>query len=724
MTTHIRTQALWLCGISYLAFLPTQSAQAQQSAPLPAAVPQSAPVADQSGPAVADIIVTAQKRSERLQDVPIAITAIGGAKLQATGIQDAADLAQAVPGLSFNTQLGNLAQPRIRGVGTAGSGPGLENPVALYIDGVYYGAQSGGLLNLSNVEQVAVLKGPQGTLFGRNATGGLLQVTTKDPSHDLTGDFSGSFGTYKALGVDAYLSGGLSNTLAASGTFHLDNQYDGFGHNVVSGQQVDKHNSLAAQGKLQYKEGATKITLSGAYSQFSGPAFAPNLVDNFAAPPGFGPFDSYDSVPAYSRTRLFSTSLTAEHDFAAVTAKSITAYNNSKFYTQIDADETPFNGTEITFATREKEFSQELQLVSNAKGRLTWATGLYYYRSVSGYNPENVIVFPASLVSGFYSTGVLNSYAAFGQATYRLTDTTNLTAGLRYTIDQRAFGAIDVITSPFFNGTTSGSATHTFKQPTWRAALDHHFSPDVLGYLSYDRGFKSGLYEPTSLPLDLLKPETLDAYEAGLKMKLFDRKLVLNVAVYYNDYKNVQVVQIVNAREIVFNGDGSKTYGADFDATLRATDNLTLTAGASALHGRYGAFPSAFLSQPIPGGGNDITVGPLPSGQKLQNTPDYTISLGGSYAIPSAIGKFTLNADYYYNAGYFADPQNRLAQPGYSLVNASINWASPDQKYYVRLIGKNLTNTIYAAQLSATAPGDQRQPADPRTVMGTIGVRF
>ena len=178
---------------------------------------------------VQDIVVTAQRRSEKLQDVPIAVTALNQSALQSAGIQGVSELSKAVPGLVFNEQLGGQGEPRIRGVGVSANGPGLENPVAIYIDGVYYSSAAGALFALNDVAQVAVLKGPQGTLFGRNATGGLIQVTTKDPSHDLTLDLDGTVGTKKSYGGNLYVAGGLSDVLSAGLALNLDNQDDGFG---------------------------------------------------------------------------------------------------------------------------------------------------------------------------------------------------------------------------------------------------------------------------------------------------------------------------------------------------------------------------------------------------------------------------------------------------------------------------------------------------------------
>ncbi|MBC2666983.1 TonB-dependent receptor [Novosphingobium flavum] len=683
--------------------------------------------ADNGG--IQDIVVTAQRRSERMQDVPIAVTAIGGEELKQRGIQSSADLATSVPSLSFNTQLGGLGQPRIRGVGTAASGPGLENPVAVYIDGFYYGAQTGALLNLRDVSQVAVLKGPQGTLFGRNATGGLIQITSRDPSQELTGDVSATYGSFDTVGADVYLAGGLTDGVANGLTFHMDNQYTGYGKNFFNGLGTQTHRSYAVRDKLVITpDEATKITLQGAYSYYTGANTSMQKVANItpAYPAGFGPWDVYLNTQPTLTTKLYSLGATIQRDIGGVRLTSLTGYVNSRFVTTIDADQLPANNVVIDFDVKDKSLSQELQLSSLGSGPVTWVAGLYYYRARSGYLPiiTRLYAFGSTLTLNSHSD--LDSYAGYAQATYKIGDRTNLTGGLRYTIDDRSFDAVNTAVSSSTT-TTTASDSHVFRKVTWRLSLDHHFTPSILGYVSYNRGFKSGFYEPQTLPALLLLPETLDAYEVGLKTDLFDRKVRFNIAAYYNDYKNVQVTQIYNSRQTVFNGDGAKMYGFDADLTVAPTSNLELTAGVSLIHGRYGAFQQAFLSTPnlvSATGGNVVTLGPLAPGKRIQNTPDFTLDLGFNYTIPTSIGDFSLGGTFYHNSGYFSEPENRVRQSDYNLVGASLRWRSTDKKYDIQVVGKNLGNVAYAAQLNASGTGDNRQTAAPRTIMITAGVHF
>jgi len=223
------------------------------------AAPDPAPAVDE----VQEIIVTAQRRKERLQDVPIVVSAFAGDQLEAAGVQSTLDLAAVTPGLEFGTQAA-YGQPFLRGVGTVANGPGVESPVALYVDGIYYGAMIGSVLTLNNIEQVEVLKGPQGTLFGRNATGGLIQITTKDPTQKFGGYVDAGYGSYNTATGDLYVSGGATHSVAADLSVHYQDQGTGFGRNAFTNSEVNKTKDLSVRSKWVFTPSdATSIKLQG-----------------------------------------------------------------------------------------------------------------------------------------------------------------------------------------------------------------------------------------------------------------------------------------------------------------------------------------------------------------------------------------------------------------------------------------------------------------------------
>ena len=703
---------------------------------------------------IEEIIVTAQRRSENLQDVPVAVTALNADALQSAGVGGVAQLPQLVPGFTFNTQSGGWGQPRIRGVGIAASAPGVENSVATYIDGVYYSAAASALFDLHDVAQVAVLKGPQGTLFGRNATGGLVQVTTKDPGRDLVVDLDATIGSKKTVAGNAYISGGLSDSLSGSISFNLDNQHEGFGRNIPTGEYVQTHRAHAARGKLLFQpDDVTRFTLSADYSWRRSSDFAMHVLglEPFTGVPSpGGPYDTDLNVLPLSRTRAWGVTFNAQHDFDGVRLVGISGYRRSRFSATYDGDQSPVDQGRRFFSVRDSQFSQELQILSTGDRALSWQMGLYYLWTQGGYDPfvsttYDVLTHAVVRSTSELSDDSLNSYSAYGQATYKLGDSTNFTAGLRYTIDHRSHdNSIANLVAP---GVTVGVAdSKKFEKLTWRLALDHHFTDDILGYLSYNRGFKSGTFDPADTHAIVIQPEVLDAYQAGVKSMFWDRRLRFNIEAYYYDYSNYQNTQFVNGLQRIYSAD-ARIYGLDFDFVAKLTPALTVNGGLSYIHARYRSFPGAYRTIPNPGlpcigtintancGGNSFGFGTVPgtfgpligadaTGNRLQRTPDLTFNIGGDYLISSAIGDFTLSANYFYNDGYFTEPENRLREPKYGVVNGSLTWLSASRQFEVRLWGKNLTNKTYSYQINAITVGDARIAAPGRTFGVTAAVHF
>ncbi|MBB6255239.1 TonB-dependent receptor [Nitrospirillum iridis] len=726
-----KVRPLLLAGASFTSIL-WGAAFAQTASASPLAADQSAmPAEDQHAAdttVLQEVVVTAQKRAEKAQDVPIAITALSSEALTASGTIDTSDLKALTPGLNFNTALAGYGQPRIRGVGTTAQGPGIENPVATYVDGVYIASPSGALFSLIDVDQVAVLKGPQGTLFGRNATGGLIQVTSRTPTPDFTADLQTTYGNYNTVGTSGYVSGGLANGLMASAAVMYENQGDGFGKNLVTGQDVQTHRSIAGRGKLLWQADAdTDITLSGDYAQYKAadPAFHTFSTNILGVSPSGGNYDIALDQQPYVKTENWGTSLTAKHDFDSVQLLSISAYRESSLHTIFDPDETAAPLLNLDISQHDKQFSQELQLLSTNSGPLKWVLGAYYFWADQRYDPSNTSgsFLPGTL--SLFTNQLLNSYAAFGQGTYALGDDTNLTAGLRYTMDDRSVKSSEVLDIGGFLVTpvTPVNESKSFNKLTWRLSLDHRFSPELLAYASYNRGFKGGSFTAMAFPEVVLKPEVLDAYEVGLKSDLLNRRLRVNVAAFYYDYQNIQVNQIQNGLLFVYNAQGAHSYGMDADIEAQVTNHLSFNAGVSLLHARYTSFPAAFLTTPLQTGGNAVGTVDA-SGNHLQNTPDFTFNLGGRYIIPISFGDITVAANYYYNGGYYTAPENRLKQPHYNVLDASVTWTSTDDRYSLRFWAKNLTDQFYTTQMDATNFGDSWGSAPPRTFGVTAGLHF
>jgi len=734
--------------------------------PAPMVFAQSTP--EGGGSVLEEILVTAQKRQENMQDVPIAVTALSADTLQKAGVTDTFDLKAVAPSLNFSTAVGGFGLPRIRGIGSTGTGPGIENPVAIYIDGVYIASSTGALTSLNDIEQVAVLKGPQGTLFGRNATGGLIQITTRKPSHDFQGDLQATAGNFDTYGGSVYLTGGLSESLAASVAFKYEDRSEGYGINTKTGTEVMTQESYSGRAKLLWESGDdTSATLSGDVSHVDAvnPAFRPitrNVRGNFAAG-GERDIDS-DVDPALDSDQ-YGVSLEVRHDFGAMELMSLSAYRRMELYVKFDPDGTTedewaaiptrnapplgfAHGLVIENTQNDRQFSQEIQLLSTGAGPFKWVVGGFYMSGEGEYDPaRNLNAFQTAGNPAFFippgrhtdlaATQKLDSYAAFAQGTLALGAATNLTTGIRYTRDKREASGI----RRTFEATGQPVATQTppqgivesyedtFPRATWRLSLDHRFSDDVMGYASYNRGFRSAAFVSQNIGIatadqnKVLKPEIVDAYEVGLKSDLADGRVRLNAAAYYYDQENVQVMQIQNGIQTVYNADGAEIYGLDADLTALVTDHLTLTGGINYTHARYTDFKNASITVPQAAGGNLLVSGDA-SGMRLQNVPDWTANLGASYEIPTAVGDFTLFANYYRNDGWPADPDNRVKQEAYTLLDASVAWRSTNKVLTVSLWGKNLTDEFYFQQLGASNFSDNGVQAAPRTYGATFGVHF
>lgn len=745
-----RMRGLLLAGAA-IGLVPLQPAIAQTAATAPSATNQAAqpvngtpPSADAGAGATADtaaltpsgqigeVVVTAQKRSERLQNVPIAVTALGTQDVHPGSISTTADLTKAIPSLNFNEGTGAYAQPVLRGVGTTQSGPGIESPVASYIDGVYILAPVSQLFSLYDVAQVAVLKGPQGTLFGRNATGGVIQVTTLAPSYKFEARGDLTVGNLATFGQNLYVTGGLSDTLAASFTISHDDQKHGFGENLYTGDDVKTHQLTALRGKLRWQPGAaTTVTLAGDYinRRATETANRPTEQVQGGPLPPVGKFDVNVNFDPGVHVRGGGGSLNVTHDFDAVQLVSITAYRKDHMDFHFDADLSVQaagpNALSIYQTQYDHQFSEELQLISKGTGPLSYTAGLFYMSADSRYDPANTLPF-GTLISLYADEG-LKSYAAFAQLTYKLGDATNLTGGLRYTSDHRtldseqyrtlAGGTPTLIVTPIDTG-------KTFNKVTWRLSLDHRFSPDLLAYASYNRGFISGTYAPQIFPAQILNPEVLDAYEIGLKTDLLDRHVRFNPSAFYYTYHNRHVITIINGFQTAFVADKATIYGLDADLTVVPTDQLSISAGLGLLHTHYDNFDNGFISTPLPGGGNAVVFG-SDTGNELEGASKFTMSVKPSYRLPTSIGEFRATANFYHNSGWFAGSDNRARQKAYNLVDADLLWTPTfAPNFSLRLWGKNIGNTRYALQYSETTWADNELTGAGRTYGATLGFKF
>src|SRR5882757_8735854 len=609
---------VFACAIAVAA-----AAYAQQSSD---AAPQKYGATSTGG--LEEIVVTAQRRSEPLQNVPIAVSAATAAQLASTGISSTQELIMVIPGLSA-PQAAGYTQPHIRGVGSSTNGPGLEQPVATYIDGVYLAAAPGALLTLNNVDRIEILEGPQGTLFGRNATGGLIQVVTKDPQFNFSGAANFGYANYQDETADLYVTGPLAQEVAADLSVRYEHQNEAWGTNLGTGSPIGQLNhDFAGRSKflvaptpdsqiriaLDYEDRTSSQGVQHLNLQY------PGTFNNasFGGPYPMG--SSYDINQSFNPINKLSAggaSVQFNQDFVALTFESITAYRSTRYTFSLDIDLTPAPLTSIAATSYYQQFTQEFQLSSSKNDKLTWVTGVYFYHALDQYKPL-VVGFGPTVISPIpdVPTSIViddgemsNSVAGYAQGTYELAADTHLTAGVRYTYEKKKLYGNTAFLIDGVNAGNTGipapglgiAPSDEFKKFTYRVALDHKFTPDVLGYVSYNTGFKSGGYNlavPSNAPY---APETIGAAEVGLKTEFFNHHLRINGAAYHYNYDNIQVGRYVNSNEAIYNGASAKIYGADFDVEAVLPGGFTVFGGFAYTHATFVDFPDADFVVPIDG---------------------------------------------------------------------------------------------------------------------------
>lgn len=714
-----------LSCVAATAFAAT-SAHAQTAEPAVAQVDKAS---------VQDIIVTAQRRDERLQDVPVAVSVVQGESLKALGIESVLDLNLAAP--SLNTSNSNsYFTSNIRGIGSGAYAAGSESQSALYIDGVYIAAPIASELSLTNIQSIEVLKGPQGTLFGRNATAGLVHVITRPPSDTPTGSFNVSYGNYGILMGDGYISGalaeGLSADLAVSGT----TQGEGFGRNRVTGTDTYKiEHDVIVRSKIAWKPGAdTKVTLAGSFwdgaSSRGGVVNWPGKLSGFVVG-RVGPDLGYDADvndPYLSTGWTASGSLRIDHDFGPVALSSISAYRKGISTLSEDLDFAPQDQAHLFQEQSDRQISQELQLSSSNSGPLKWTAGVYYFNLKSVYQPIIVDFANQPGVGAkitINSAQTAESVAGYGQATYEVAAGTNITLGGRYTVEDRkesdAFQSVEIPAIGLTIPQSFPSQSVEAKKFTYRISVDHRFSEEVMAYASFNTGFKSGGYNSNGPGAAPYEPESLKAYEVGFKTDLLDRRLRINLAGFYYDYTNIQVQRISQFSLIVVNGAAAKVYGLDADFTAVLADGFTLTGGFNLIDPKFKQFPNCPTSSPA--GGVPLAPGSCDNKQ-LPFAAKFSGNVAANYIADVQGGELTASANLYYNSGYFFESDNQLKQPRFAKLGASLSWRS-ESGIKVGVFGRNLTNRR-TATFGATQAGGNAviAYADPRTYGVTLGFDF
>lgn len=764
------------------------------------AVTGVAPSARAQNVGLEEIVVTAQKRAENVQDTPLSVTAISGEKLASQGITTVQELNRVDPALQIGHSTGTVTT-FIRGIGNPVTTAGNEASVPVYIDDVYFVRAAFPFFDLASISRVEVLKGPQGTLFGRNASGGVISIYTKDPEFTPAMEARLGYGNFQTMDGKFYGNLPITDSLAANLSVSYHNQDQGWGRNKrlvnpldtsegyqPGGEDYWKGRSFSTRGKILW-EPTDKLSIKligyyqnswsqiGIYSRpfpgtVGGTPDAPH--NGFADLPGVFPNPSQvlpplgfydvalgDTQKMYDKSEGYGMSGRVDYEMGFADIVSITAYRKADELYASAGNYSPYNWTRYDLNIIDKQVSQEFQLKSKAGSPVNWIAGLYYLNADGGFNPTTIYG-PGMQGLGIQQINIIGkqkvkSYAAFGQLTYPITETTNITLGARYTIDKvRGEGATNVTFLPGVFGPDAVTlntqlfdannnfgggggvaivdgdnpdSSKQFKKFTYKGTIDQKLGEDAMIYANISRGYKAGTFNTLPLDNSALNPEVVDAYEIGIKSELFDRLVRLNVALFWNDISNPQVQAQRNGLVFLTNAGAARTKGMEFDLTVAPAQGLTLRLAGSYLDARFRDFqgcPTYAYSTTAPGnldqGVTDCSGNRMPYASKWKGTAavSYRHEVDGT-------GSFDFDASLNYSSKFNWDADNLIKEPVRILVDGAIGFTPASLEHVtLRAWVKNLTNRKYNLNYFAQASGSafSSAPGAPRTYGGELVFKF
>lgn len=697
---------------------------------------------------LATIVVTAQKRSQNSQRVPITITAFDSQELNTFQITTVGDLAQAVPGFELINSTGGT-YPVVRGLGVMSQGAWQESPVSTYIDGVYYASTFISDAILNNIAEVEVDKGPQGTLFGRNAVGGLVSYRTIDPSQKAHTDVSVGYGTYQTETFNLYTTGGITPDLAANLAVAGDNQNQGWGRNLYTGGEAHTSNDYSARTKWLWTPGEnTTVTWVGNYGRSANPGAGIGLDRGefpfiTTGPSHVGGFnDIYTPLVPHTNFIDYGMSLKVEHNFKWAQFASISAWNrdwvlkNTPYAFNVPfLPETPavgqlagnkIDGTQKQFDTTE---TQELQMLSPDMSTIKWVAGVFLLFDNTGnvLNYSDVTSPPlSSLNTNVIDSQETHSYSAYAQTTAPISNHTRITGGVRYTSDHRAiYGGAEKNTvanqnvytfQPSLSAAANPEPSFTAGKTTYKAVLEQDVANSALAYFSFSTGFQSGYYSLSgNAKTPPLLPETIIDYEVGAKTQFLDNRLRLNASLFLYNLNNLVVSNLTNGVNVQNNAATARAKGVDVDFNLRPIQSLLLGISVEYIDPVYTKYQDSIAYVPN-ASGEFNTVTADAAGRELQYTEKFMGAANAAYSIDiTDLGSVTLFGEVTYHSGLHYDTQDLSVQAPYALVNSSVSWAAPSARWDVKVWAKNLTNRKYVGAFVVSNVAMMYNPAPPLT---------
>ncbi|WP_227340334.1 TonB-dependent receptor [Sphingopyxis sp. P8] len=679
---------------------------------------------------VGDIVVTAQKRAQNLQDVPISVTAFDDTAIKEAGFTNSLSIGDQVPNLEIKT-FGGVPNIFIRGVGNNDFNASSIGPISIYRDDVVVASTGSQIFSLFDLERIEVVRGPQGTLFGKNTTGGAIQFFSKLPDDIFEGNARVGYGRFDLFEAEATASLPLAEGLSVR-VAGIVRRRDGEKTNLFNGEDVINVDEAAARAIIRWQPSSdTDIRLSVGGGRDRSDYLENKPVGTINGADLFGYTDPFPDKanllnfngPSRNYSDNVFVNLSVAQDFGDFSFRSLTGYDKSEVDNRVDVDGGPLRIDEIVFLTDAEQVTQEFQL-SYDRGPLNAIVGLYYFQEDLDADSDADLLGELTFAQGALplitrATRKNKAYAIYGQASYAVIPTLRLTLGGRYTIDKvRATHRADLIEGYFDadipNGTPVplvpfASLKDTFKSFSWRVSADLDVTDDILAYASIDRGFKAGGFNigiiTSVAERTQVDPEYLTSYEIGLKTTLFDRRLRLNLSAFYYDYTDLQVLSVNRQAGSAVptlgldNAADATIKGIEVEATAVPTDWLDLGLNMGILDATYKNYLSGAID-PVTGDPRDF------SGNRMPGAPKFTASTFAQVTIPVGDFETRWRVEYNYTGKkYYNNAEDELISSGegYGLLNLRFAFANPDQGWELAAWAKNVTGKAYIVDATDTS---------------------
>ena len=691
-----------------------------------AAQAQAGPVEDAGDGG--EIIVTAERRATDLQKTAIAISAFTPELLEQRNITSVRDLAGQVPNLFVaRTSISHTTQTfSLRGVG---EGDPIQEPVlAVYVDDVYVPRQIGSMSEFVDLERLELLRGPQGTLYGRNSSAGALRIITRDPDDTTHVTAEVGYGSYNDVQVRALVSGPIVKDRLSASVSYIHRSRDGVTYNPTLGHDVNRIDLNAWRGKLRFtgiNDLDAQLTLNVTRDRSDSRSYIP------VNQPGgtFSRRRSYSEVEPLQHLNALNGSLRLIYTLSPqLSIKSITAaggFNLNPVDYENDGEAALIQKNLIHY--NDKFFSQEVQLNGDL-GDISFTSGLFYlherfFVERDGFSRTGTAATAPVNRLRAHNITYTDAYAIFGEGTWKATDIFSVTAGIRGTIEKKRFVFDNKVIDDNRNVVSqsiAGEAEKTWKALTPKLSVQAQWTPNLLNYVTLSRGFKSGGFDNRATRLDLatlpFNPEKVTTYEGGVKATLFGRALRSNLAVFYNDYKDLQVSFYDPAYVGSRRGNAGKahSWGVELENDLRLTDAFSVQASGGYLKAVYDDYKGA--------GGNGVDA----DGNPLTNAPKYSLSGGATYDLPLGTGgsHLRLSANAQYQSSFYSNALARAQDrvPGQTFVNGSITWTLPDDRFRFALTGNNIlgANKPVSSTYIPSTGVYYKNYADPATFLASV----